>query len=143
MKYVLETHIIQRWTWIRFARSEFLVKTLTLPKYGDMILNSMTLTRGKCNSLVLSKPDFWMVWRYPGILSVDFYSFRTSGNEWHLDESNFRRCYSNFLESVILKVTWSQLCLKFFLNTCEAQWKHYFEMHSTTDDFRDMVQYTC
>ena len=37
-----------------------------------------------------------------------------------LDESNFHHCYDNFLESVILKVTFSQLYSKFLLNNSEV-----------------------
>ena len=37
-----------------------------------------------------------------------------------LDESNFHHCHDNFLESVILKVTFSQLYSKFLLNNSEA-----------------------
>ena len=33
-------------------------KTSTLPKHGDIILNSMSQTRGEWNSLVLSRADF-------------------------------------------------------------------------------------
>ena len=33
-------------------------KTSTLPKHGDIILNSMSQTRGEWNSLILSRADF-------------------------------------------------------------------------------------
>ena len=48
--------------------------------------------------------------------------FRTNGKKEHLDQSNFHRKYGNCSESAILKVTWYQLCLKFFLNNYEAHW---------------------
>ena len=38
-------------------------KHMFLPKYGDLILNSIALAREKRKSLVLCRPDFWMVWR--------------------------------------------------------------------------------
>ena len=37
-----------------------------LPKHEDIILNSMTQTREKRNFLILSRADFWMVWRCHG-----------------------------------------------------------------------------
>ena len=42
-------------------------KTLPLPRHGDIILNSMTQTREKWDSLVLSRADFCIVWRCHGI----------------------------------------------------------------------------
>ena len=46
--------------------------------------------------------------------------FMTNGTKEHLDEKNFRHCYCNFSEKVVLKVTWPQLCSKFFPNNCKA-----------------------
>ena len=48
--------------------------------------------------------------------------FRTNGKKGHLHENDFLHCYGDFFESVILEVTWSQLCLKFIINSCEAYW---------------------
>ena len=59
----------------------------------------MTQKREKLNSLVLSKTNFWM--------SVSIFSlFRTYGKIEHFDENDFRQCYGNFFEIVVLKVTW-------------------------------------
>ena len=49
-----------------------------------------------------------------------FFFFRINVRKRNLDESGFRHCYGNFFESAILKVTWSQLYSKFFLNKCEV-----------------------
>ena len=47
-------------------------KKFPLPKRRDMSLNSMSQTKGKWHMLILSRPDFWMVWRFPVFLCVDF-----------------------------------------------------------------------
>ena len=49
--------------------------------------------------------------------------FRTNGKNEHLDEKNFHYNYRNFFDSAVLRVTWSQLCSKFFLNNYEAHWQ--------------------
>ena len=48
----------QRIDVIHFLRLKLSEKTLTLPKHGDVILNTMTKTRKKWDSLVLSEPEF-------------------------------------------------------------------------------------
>ena len=84
-------------------------KTLTLLKQKDIILNSMTQTREKWDSLVFSRGDFWMIWRYHGILYIHFY-FLFRNNVWReqLDKNNFCHCYSFFFffffENAIPKV---------------------------------------
>ena len=99
-------------------------KFLALPKHEDIILNSMTRTRKKWNSMVLSRADFWMVWRCHGIPYFIFiFLFRTNGKKEHLDENDFHFRYGNYFESAIMKVNWYQLCPKSFLNTYEAHWQ--------------------
>ena len=44
--------------------------------------------------------------------------------------------------NAIMKVTQSQLCLKFFLKNYEAYWQQHFERHPTTEDFTDMEKQT-
>ena len=44
--------------------------TLALPKQEDITLNSMTQTREKWDSLVLSRGDIWVVWTRHGFYSV-------------------------------------------------------------------------
>ena len=44
--------------------------------------------------------------------------------------------------NAIMKVTQSQLCLKFFLKNYEAYWQQHFERHPTTEDFTDMEKHT-
>ena len=88
----------------------------------------MAQTREKWNSLVLSRADFWMVWRCHGIPYIHLYFlFRTNGKGEHLDENNFRHSYGNYFESAILKVTWYQLCSKFILNIYEAHWQRHLK----------------
>ena len=45
---------------------------------------------------------------------------RTNSTKENLDENNFPHCYGNFFKIAVLKVTCSQLYLKFFLNNNEA-----------------------
>ena len=50
-------------------------------------------------------------WRFHGIQCFHFYFlFRASGEKEHFNENDFRHSYGNYFESVILKVTWPQLC---------------------------------
>ena len=53
----LETHKIQNVERRLRFEGRIIRKFLTLPKHEDEILNSMTQTRKKLNSLVLSKAD--------------------------------------------------------------------------------------
>ena len=106
----------------------WLEKFLVVRLHGEIILNPMPQTKGKCYSLVLSRYYFWMVWRCLGIPLVHCYYFCLEPTvERHLDENDFRHCYDNSFESGILKVTWSQLCSKVLLNNYKTHWKHHFE----------------
>ena len=53
----------------KFGRLEFSGKKFSFTK------SSITQTREKWDSPVLSRPDFWMVWRCHGILCVHFYFY--------------------------------------------------------------------
>ena len=107
-------------------------KTLTLLKQKDIILNSMTQTREKWDSLVFSRGDFWMIWRYHGILYIHFY-FLFRNNVWReqLDKNNFCHCHSFFFFFFFWKCysesTWLQLCSEFFLNNYEALWQQHLK----------------
>ena len=108
-------------------------KTLTLLKQKDIILNSMTQTREKWDSLVFSRGDFWMIWRYHGILYIHFY-FLFRNNVWReqLDKNNFCHCYSFFFFFFFFlkcysESTWLQLCSEFFLNNYEALWQQHLK----------------
>ena len=61
-----------------------------------IILKSLFQTKEKCDSLVLSRSGFWIVWRCHGIRRVFIFLFRTNGKKGHLDENGFHRCYGNF-----------------------------------------------
>ena len=126
----------------KFLTLELSEKTLLSPKLGDMILNSMTQIREMWDSHVLSRYDFRMVWRCPGIPCVHFCFFCLE-SKTYLDESGFRNCYGNFFESAILKVTLTQLCSKFLLNNYEAHWQQHFERHPIVEDLTYIDQDTC
>ena len=48
---------------------------------------------------------------------------RTNGKKEHLDANDFHHSYGNYFESAIMKVTWYQLCSKFFLNIYKGHWQ--------------------
>ena len=108
-------------------------KTWPLSKHGDIILNSMSKTREKQNSIVLNRVDFWMIWRCHGILCFHFYFlFRNNGKWEQFNENDLRHCYGIYLfifESVILKFLdhRSRLGWKFFLNNYEASWQQHLK----------------
>ena len=109
-------------------------KTFTLLKQKDIMLNSMTQTREKWDSLVFSRGDFWMIWRYHGILCIHLY-FLFRNNVWReqLDKNNFCHCYSFFYLFIYFfwkcysESTWLQLRSEFFLNNYEALWQQHLK----------------
>ena len=99
----------------------------------------------KCDSLVLSRSDLWMVWRCHGIPRVYCYYFYL---EPTVRKDTWMRTASvtvmvTFFESGILKVTWSQLCSKSLLNKYETLWQQHFERYPTVLHFTDMDQHAC
>ena len=80
---------------------------MPLPKHADIILNSMTQTREKWDSLVLSRADFCMVGRCRGMPCFHFFIFlfRSNGKNEHLDENDFRYGFGDYFTSAVLKVT--------------------------------------
>ena len=56
---------------------------------------------------------------------IFIFLFRTNAQKEHLGGNNFCHCYGIFFGSVVLNVTWSQLCSKFFLNNYEAYWQQH------------------
>ena len=56
-----------------------------------------------------------MSWHF--VLSFLFFLFRNNFVREQLDQNDFHRCYVFFSKS-----TWSQLCLKLFINNYEATW---------------------
>ena len=103
----------------------------------------MCQTKEKCDSLVLSRSDLWMVWRCHGIPRVYCYYFYL---EPTVRKDTWMRTASvtvmvTFFESGILKVTWSQLCSKSLLNKYEAHWQQHFERYPTVLCFTDMAKH--
>ena len=71
----------------------------------------------------MSRAYFWKVWSAMVIRAFIFiFLFRTKGKKEHLNE-NFCHCYDDIFESAVLKVIWSQLCLRWFLNNNEGHWQ--------------------
>ena len=69
---IVATGIVAPW---RIWEILALLKMQYLPKHGDITLNSMIQKREKWDSHVLSRPDFWMVWRCHGIYSLRYFFF--------------------------------------------------------------------
>ena len=93
----------------------------TLPNY-------MTQTRGKWNSLYWVQRTFE---RYENAMLfcvfIFTFLFWTKVFKEDFDENNFLHCYDDFLEGAILKVTWSHISSKFFLNNYDANWQWYLK----------------
>ena len=73
-------------------------------KFFSFAKSSISQTREKWDSPVLSRPGFLMVWRCHDIVCVHFYFYlfffgleATFGQDIY--KSDFRHCYSNFFES--------------------------------------------
>ena len=94
-----------------------LEKFLVARLHEEITLKSMSQTKEKCDSLVLSRSYLWMVWRCHGILRVHRYYFclepKARKDTWMRTTSVTVMVI--LFESSILKVTWSQLCSKFLL----------------------------
>ena len=57
----------------------------------------MNQTGEKWDSLVLSRGDFWMIWRCHSIPCFHFhFLFRNNGIREQLDQNDLRRCFGNF-----------------------------------------------
>ena len=84
--------------------------------------------RGLPCFLVLSRDDFWMIWRCHGITCFYFcFLFRNNGKREQLDGNDFRRCCGNFFRRCHSESTWSQLCSKFFFNNYGAPWQRHLK----------------
>ena len=134
----------KRCTPTKFVRPELTVETMASPKHGK-IIRKVHVPNKKETWLPLFWADLTFEWFvkmswYSACLLLSFF-FRTNGKKGHLDENGFRHCYGNFFEKGILKVTWSALCSKSFLNSYEAHWKQHFERYPVVLYFKDMDQH--
>ena len=92
-----------------------LEKFLVARLHEEITLKSMSQTKEKCDSLVLSRSYLWMVWRCHGIPRVHRYYFcieQTVRKDTWIRTTSVTVMVILF-ESSIPKVTWSQLCSKF------------------------------
>ena len=88
----------------------------------------MSQTKEKWGSLVLSRGDFWMIWRCHSIPSFHFYFlFRNNGNREQMDENDFRRCYSDFFSKMSFWKYFITAMFKVFLNSYEAPWQRHLK----------------
>ena len=72
----------------------------------------------KCDSLVLSRSDLWMVWRCHGIPRVYccYFCLEPTVRKDTWMSTTSVTVMVVFFEKGILKVTWSQLCSKYLLS---------------------------
>ena len=125
----------------RSLRSELTVETFAFTQTWEN--NTSPCAKEKCDSLVLSRSDLWMVWRCHGIPRVYCYYFYL---EPTVRKDTWMRTASvtvmvTFFESGILKITWSQLSSKSHLKKYKAHWQQYFERYSIVLYFTD--QHAC
>ena len=103
----------------------------------------MSQAKEKWDSLVLSRSYLWMVWKCHGRPRVQCYYFclkpTVRKDTWMRKTPVTVTVF--FLESSILKVTWSQICSKFLLSNYEEHWKQHFERYPTVGKFTDMDQH--
>ena len=113
-------------------------RSLTLLKQKDIMLNSMTQTGEKWDSLVLGRGDFWMIWTCHAILCFYFiFMFRNVIRE-QLGQNNFSGCYVFFFKSNIPKVL-DHNDVQSSLSTImkHLDWQRHLKRHLTTEDFMD------
>ena len=132
----------KRWTSTKFVRSELTVETLASPKHGKIILCQ---TKEKCDSLVLSRYDLWMVWRFHGIPRVYccYFCLEPTVRKDTWMSTTSVTVMVVFFEKSILKITWSQLCSKYLLSKYEAHWQQHFERYPTVLCCTDIDQHAC
>ena len=90
-----------------------------------------------------NRTNFCMEGRCHGIpcFHLLFFLFRSDGKKECLDENTFRHGYGNHFKTAVLKVTWFQLCSKFFLNNYEVHCK--WHLKDTFQRFFDIAQFHC
>ena len=102
---------------------------LTLSKHENILLNSMTKTREKWESLVLNRAYFWIVWRCHDIW---FFLFRTKCRKEQLDEDGLRHCYGIFFFKVSF---WKLLDHNYVLSSLRCTLTAAIDRNLTVEDF--------
>ena len=94
---------------------------------------SVSQTKRKCDSLVLSRSYLSMEWRFhviPRVHCCHFCLEPTVRRDAWLRTTSVTVMVILF-ERNILKVTWSQLCSKFLLKIYKEHWQQHFERYPT------------
>ena len=116
-------------------------------KFFSLKLSEKTpLPQQKNNGTPIFWVDLTFEWYEDAMVFYVFifiFLLRTNIKKRYLNESDFYHCYRNLFETAIPKVTWSQLCSKFFLNNYETHWQQHFKRHPTIEDITVMDQNTC
>ena len=103
----------------------YLEKCLAAHLHEKITLKSMSQTKEKYDSLVLSRSYLGMVWRCHGIPRVHRYHFCL--------EPMVRKETWMRMTSSILKFIWSQLCSEFLLNNYKPHLKQHFKKYPTLE----------
>ena len=107
------------------------------------ITHSISQTRKKWDSLVLSRSDFWMTWKHHGTPCFHFcFLFRNNGKREQVDENDFRCCYGKFSKMSFQKYLITAM-FKFLSQHLRRTSKLAFEKHYTTEGFTNMDQHRC
>ena len=137
----------KRWNSTKFDRLELTSKTFGSIQTWENNTKVHVPKQKKCDSLVLRRSGFWMIWRYHGIPCAHFYSFifffRTMVRKdtWMSTTSvnvmvNFSKV--TFWKSLDRSYVWS-----YFSIIYEAHWQQRFKRRSAVENFMDMDQHMC
>ena len=89
---------------------------------------------------VLSRGDFWIIWRCHSILCFHFYFlFRNNGIREQLDQNDFRRCYGNFFPKVPFWKYLITTMFKVISQQLQDALATAFARHLPVEDFTDIV----
>ena len=94
----------------------------------------MSQTKAKRDSLVFSRSNLWMVWRlhaFHVLIVILLLILEPMVRKHSCMRATSVAVMGFFLESGILKVTWSQLCSKSLLSNYEVHRQLHFEWYPT------------
>ena len=100
--------------------------------------------RGLPCFLVLSRGDFWMIWRCHGIPCFHYcFLFRNKDKREQLHGNDSRRCYGNFLSRVPFRKYLITAMFKVLCQQLRGTLTTTFETQLIFEDFTDVDQHRC
>ena len=76
-----------------------------------------------------------MAWKFHGISWVHFrFCFYFCLEPTVRKDTSMRTTFVTVMVRDILEVTWSRICSKFLINSCEEHWQQPFERHPTVEN---------